>query len=96
MGIHTAIVFTIVATLLVACEEQQPATAVDPVKGMECFDAYRASLPPGTQYEGIDKVTGDLITIKIMNGVDVVTMECSINPDGSVGQSGSEHTHPDT
>ncbi|HUT40960.1 MAG TPA: hypothetical protein VM011_06410 [Gammaproteobacteria bacterium] len=91
MRIHNAIVFTIVATLLVACEEQKPAAAIDPMTGVECFEAYRASLPPGTQYEGVDKVTGDRITIKIMNGVDVVTMECRINPDGSVGQLGSEH-----
>ncbi|MGB5540012.1 MAG: hypothetical protein WBO37_07995 [Gammaproteobacteria bacterium] len=90
MRIHTAIVFTLAATLLVACEEQKPAAAIDPVKGLECFEAYRASLPPGTQYEGIDKVTGDLITIKIMNGIDVVTMECTINPDGSVMASSNQ------
>ncbi|MGB5473244.1 MAG: hypothetical protein WBQ78_07190 [Gammaproteobacteria bacterium] len=90
MRIHTAIVFTIVATLLFACEEQKPATAIDPMTGLKCFEAHRASLPPGTQYEGVDKVTGDQITIKIMNGIDIVTMECRTNPDGSVSTSSNQ------
>lgn len=84
MHIIKAILTITLATVLFACEQQDPGTAVDPMTGRECFESRRASLPPGTQYEGIDKVSDDRIVIKIMNGVDVTTLECELDPDGSI------------
>lgn len=46
------------------------------------------SLPPGTQYEGIEKLAENVLTIRIMNGVEVVTMDCGVNPDGSLRSTG--------
>jgi hypothetical protein len=88
MRILTSIVFFTVAALLYACEQQQNSTKdIDPGLGLECFESYRASLPPGTQYEGIEKLTEDGLTIKIMNGVDVVTLDCGLDPDGTLWNS---------
>lgn len=84
MHIIKAILTITLATVLFACEQQDLGTAVDPMTGRECFESRRASLPPGTQYEGIDKVSDDRIVIKIMNGVDVTTLECELDPDGSI------------
>ena len=73
-----------VTALLLACGQQNTASAVDPKLGQECFEGHRAALPPGTQYEGIDKLAGNTLTIRIMNGVEVVTVDCSLNPDGTL------------
>jgi hypothetical protein len=56
--------------------------------GFECFESHRASLPPGAQYEGIEKLAENTLTIKIMNGVDVVTLDCALNPDGAMQDAG--------
>jgi hypothetical protein len=52
--------------------------------GLECFESHRALLPPGAQYEGIEKLAENRLTIKIMNGVEVVTLDCGLNPDGTL------------
>jgi hypothetical protein len=89
MRILTAIVYLTVAALLYACEQQQNSTPdIDPRLGLECFESYRASLPPGTQYEGIEKLTENRLTIRIMNGVEVVTLDCELNPDGTLRSTG--------
>ena len=77
----TAIMYLAISALLLACGQQDPDSAIDPMAGRECFESHRLALPPGTQYEGIDTVTKELITIKIMNGVDVTTLECPLNKD---------------
>ena len=59
----------------------------DPMLGLECFENHRASLAPGAQYEGIEKRAGDRLTIRIMNGVEVVTLDCGLNPDGTLGSA---------
>jgi hypothetical protein len=56
--------------------------------GVGCFESHRESLPPGTQYEGIEKLTGNKLTIRIMNGVEVVTLDCALNPDGTLQGTG--------
>ena len=81
MQIIKAILTITLATMLFACEQQDTGTAVDPMTGRACFESRRASLPPGTQYEGIDRVSDDRIAIRIMNGVDVTTLECELDPD---------------
>ena len=80
----TAIVQLALLALLASCEQQEPAPDIDPMLGRGCFESKRASLPPGTQYEGIAKVSQNRLTIKIMNGVDVETIVCALNPDGTL------------
>jgi hypothetical protein len=79
-----AIVYFSVATLLLSCDQQHPASGIDPMLGLECFENQRASLPPGTQYEGIERLAENRLVIKIMNGVEVVTIDCLLNPDGTL------------
>jgi hypothetical protein len=73
---------------LVSCDQQHSASVVDPKLGLECFESHRASLPPGTQYEGIEKLSENGLTIRIMNGVEVVTLDCELNPDGALQNTG--------
>ena len=84
MRIFTSIVQLAMTTLLLSCDQRPSAYDVDPRLGRECFESHRASLPPGTQYEGIEKLAENRLTIKIMNGVEVVTLDCGLKPDGSL------------
>ena len=60
MRILTMIVqFTLTAFLLSSCDQRHSTSDVDPKLGRECFESHGASLPPGTQYEGIDKLAED-------------------------------------
>lgn len=88
MRIVTGIVSLALIMLLLSCEQQEPVSDVEARLGLECFESHRASFPPGTQYEGIKAVAENRITIKIMNGVDVVTLECVLNPDGTIQTTG--------
>lgn len=87
MRILTIIGYLALAALLFACDQQHSASDVDPMLGLECFENHRASLTPGTQYEGIVKLAEDRLTIRIMNGVEVVTLDCGLNPDGTLHES---------
>lgn len=80
MRILTAIVHGALSACLLACDQQPPAATIDPRLGLDCFESQRATLPPGTQYEGIDKLADNRITIKIMNGIEVVKLDCTVNP----------------
>ena len=86
MRILTSIVQFALMALLSSCDQQKSAPDIDPMLGLECFESRR--LPPGTQYEGIEKVTENMLTIRIMNGVDVVTLDCGLNPDGTLRSTG--------
>ena len=88
MRIITSIVSLNLAALLSSCDQQHPASDVDPMMGLECFESHRASLPPGSQYEGIEKLAEDMLSIRIMNGVEVVTLDCALNPDGTLQDAG--------
>ena len=88
MRILTTIVQLALTVFLFSCDQQHSASDVDPKPGLECFESHRASLPPGTQYEGIEKRTENGITIKIMDGVEVVTLDCGLNPDGTLRSTG--------
>jgi len=83
MRIFTTIGYLALAALISACDQRQAASDVDPMLGLECFESHRASLPPGTQYEGIDYIDEDGITIRIMNGIDVTRIDCGLKPDGT-------------
>jgi hypothetical protein len=83
MRIFTVIVCLALAALLASCDQQQTTSSgVDPGLGRDCFESQRASLPPGTQYEGIERVVDNRLTIKIMNGIDVEKIDCALGPDG--------------
>ena len=84
MRILTTIIQLALTALLVSCDQQHSASNIDPKLGLECVENHRASLPPGTQYEGIEKSAENRLKIKIMNGVDVVTLDCGLNPDGTL------------
>ena len=86
MRILTSIVFLVLMALLSSCDQRNPVPDVDPKLGIECFESHR--LPPGTQYEGIEKLAENVLTIRIMNGVDVVTLDCGLNPDGTLRITG--------
>lgn len=87
MRILTSIGCLALTILLCACDQQHSAPDVDPMLGLECFESHRTSLTPGVQYEGIEKLTENVLTIKIMNGVEVVTLECGLKPDGTLHES---------
>jgi len=88
MRIDTRIVSLALAAVLISCDQQQPASVADAKLGLECFENHRASFPPGTQYEGIEELAENRITIKIMNGVEVVTLDCGLNADGTLRSTG--------
>jgi hypothetical protein len=88
MRILTTIVQLALTALLASCDQQHSASDIDPRLGLECFESHRASLPPGTQYEGIEKFAENRLTIRIMDGVEVVTLECGLNPDGTLQGTG--------
>jgi len=88
MRILATIAYLALTTFLFACDQQNSAPDVDPMLGLECFESHSASLPPGTQYEGIEKLAGDRLTIRIMNGVEVVHLDCGLAPDGSLVNAG--------
>jgi len=89
MRIFTAIPQLGMAALLSSCNQQHPASAIDPGLGLECYDIHSAALQPGTQYEGIEKLAANRITIRIMNGVDVVTLDCELDMDGRLKSTGN-------
>jgi hypothetical protein len=88
MRILTAIVQIALTAPLLSCDQQHSASDIDPKLGFECFESHRASLPPGTQYEGIKNLAEGVLTIKIMNGIEVVTLDCGLNPDGTLRSTG--------
>ena len=88
MRFLNSIVQLALTVLLLSCDQRHSASDIDPRLGRECFESHRAALPPGTQYEGIEKLAENRLTIKIMNGVDVVTLDCRLNPDGTLQSAG--------
>jgi len=88
MRILTTILYLALTVFLFSCDQQHPTSDIDPKLGLGCFESHRASLPPGTQYEGIAKLAENRLTIKIMNGVEVVMIDCALNPDGALESTG--------
>ena len=88
MRIRTAMFYLILMLTPLGCDRQQSTGEIDPQLGIACFEQQRPSLPPGTQYEGIEQLSGDRLTIRIMNGVEVVTLDCMLNEEGVVQGAG--------
>lgn len=80
--------FVVTASLLIACTPQEPAIDVDPQVGRECFSTHVDSLPAGAQYEGIERAVAGRVSIRVMTGVDLKTLDCSLNPDASLKRDG--------
>jgi hypothetical protein len=78
----STVVQLVLAVVLSSCDQHPSAPDVEPGLGLECFESYRATLPPGTQYEGIEKLVENRLTIRIMNGMEVVTLDCELSEDG--------------
>mgnify|MGYP001812818036 CR=1 FL=1 len=87
MRILTTTGYLVLTAVLVACDQQHSAPDIDPMLGRECFESHREALAPGAQYEGIEKSGEDRLTIRVMNGVEVVALECGLNPDGTLGDA---------
>lgn len=89
MRLSTSILFpALAALLLISCGQQEPAIDVDPQVGRDCFDTHIASLPNGTQYEGIVRAVTGRVTIRVMTGVELTSVECGLNPDGTLQRGG--------
>jgi hypothetical protein len=84
MRILTTILQLALTAALFGCDQQHTASDIDARLGHECFERHRDTLAPGTQYEGIKKLVANRLTIKIMNGVEVVTIDCGLNTDGTI------------
>ncbi|MGD8206470.1 MAG: hypothetical protein PVH47_00165 [Thiohalocapsa sp.] len=69
---------------LVSCGDQGHDADIDPQLGRACFDAHLDALPPGAQYEGIERAGDGRLTIRIMDGVTVRTLDCAIGAQGTV------------
>ena len=86
MRVLYTIVLLSLTGLLASCDPQQTAPDIDPGLGFACFESH--GLPPGAQYEGIEKLEDNRLTIKAMNGVEVVKLDCVVNPDGTLQDPG--------
>jgi len=84
MPVPMTLAIVSLSVLLGACSEQAPAPNVDPLLGRACFQQQLNALPPGSQYEGIASADAKSIRIKVMNGVDVVSVECALGADGQL------------
>ncbi len=84
MQLYTANLALLATSLLVACGRQEPPPDVNPMLGRACFENRLPSLPPGSQYEGIQGINGNRLTIKVMDGVKVSSVECGLAPDGTL------------
>ncbi|MGB5835051.1 MAG: hypothetical protein WBG92_24120 [Thiohalocapsa sp.] len=78
------VLFALSILSLVSCGQQQSAAEIDPALGRTCFEAHRVTLPPGSQYEGIEGGTAERITIRSMTGAGVETFDCTLGAEGEV------------
>ena len=88
MRILTVMFYLFLMLLPLSCDRQKSDAEIDPQLGLDCFEQQRASLPPGTQYEGIEQLSDNRLTIRIMNGVEVVTVECPVDAGGVLQGAG--------
>jgi hypothetical protein len=89
MRILISVLSFVLTTLgLLSCGRQQPTVDIDPQLGHDCYASLLVSLPNGTQYEGIERATADRLTIRVMTGAEVTTVECVLNPDGRLQKLG--------
>lgn len=75
---------SLTALLLLSCSEENTAQNIDPKRGLDCFESQRANFPAGTQYEGIDAANDQTISIRVMTGVELKSIDCRLNADGTL------------
>jgi hypothetical protein len=81
----TAVVLGFLTALqLTSCGQKESEIEVDPQLGRQCFDAHIDALPSGTQYEGIERAVAGRLTIRVMTGVELTSVECELDPDGTL------------
>lgn len=88
MRFIATVVCLVPVALLSSCDTGNRVSDADLALGAECFERHRAALAPGTQYEGVEGVADSQITIRIMDGLDVVSIDCPRNPDGTLQGAG--------
>jgi hypothetical protein len=71
-------------TGLWSCGPKPPTVDIDPQIGRDCLEMQRASLPPGTQFEGIESASEGKLVIRVMTGTELTTVACDLGPDGSL------------
>ena len=71
-------------TGLCSCGPKPPTVDIDPQIGRDCLEMQRASLPPGTQFEGIESASEGKLVIRVMTGTELTTVACDLGPDGSL------------
>jgi hypothetical protein len=88
MRFIATVVCLVPVALLSSCDTGNKVSEADLALGAQCFERHRASLAPGTQYEGVEGVTDDQVSIRIMDGLNVVTIGCPLNPDRTLQDGG--------
>ena len=78
------LMLSLAALVLLSCGQENTALNIDPKLGLDCFESQRANFPVGTQYEGIDAVNNQKITIRVMTGVELNNVDCRLNADGTL------------
>lgn len=58
--------------------------SIDRVTGRECFELHLEHLPPGSQYEGVASADGARFKVRVMDGVDLIDVECETDAGGEV------------
>jgi hypothetical protein len=84
MRLFRVVCSALTTMVLSGCGPQSPPPDVDPTLGERCFEAHRAALPPGSQYEGIADASEARIRIRSMTGAKVETFACVLAPDGTI------------
>ena len=80
----TILVMTLALPGLWSCGPQPPTVEIDPQIGRDCLEMHRASLPPGTQFEGIESASEGQLIVRVMTGTELTTVACDLGPDGSL------------
>jgi hypothetical protein len=88
MRILAEIIQLPLTVLFVSCDQQH--TPQMSIRSLD-LNAFRVTVHyphRGLQYECIENFAEKGITIRIMTGVDVVTLDCGLNPDGTALSTG--------
>lgn len=67
-----------------SCGPKQPPVDIDPRLAWDCLEINRPSLPPGTQFEGIESTDEGQLVIRVMTGTELATVACELGPNGSL------------
>ena len=77
-----------IGVLILSQGPRQTSQQADPGLGRACFEIHRDRLPPGSQFEGAI-LGGDRLSVNIMTGTDIRTVDCLLRPDGNLDIEGT-------